>query len=127
MSQDTTLRRAHLKRLIERPKDELPAQALHDQLNTHRGASEIDLQVVFEHAHSQMKAQLEEYAKALEASLAAVRRDVDARVESLGWDGEDGGPGTQGLRDKIEELVKQRWAVEGMTKRVVAGSKEGGG
>ena len=127
MSQDTSLRRAHLKRLVERPNSEVSPPALHEQLNTTRGASEIDLQVVFEHAHSQMKAQLDEYSKALEASLAAVRKDVDARVESLGWDGEDGGPGTQGLRDKIEELVKQRWAVEAMTKRTVASSKSGGG
>ena len=124
MSQDTSLRRAHLKRLVERPESEVPPQALHDQLNTNRGASEIDLQVVFEHAHAQMKAQLEQYAKALEASLAAVRKSVDLRVESLGWDGEDGGPGTQELRDKIEELVKQRWAVEGMMRKT---TEEGGG
>ena len=75
-----------------------------------------------------MKAQLDEYSQVLEAALAAVRRDVDARVESLGWDGEDGGPGTQGLRDRIEELVRQRWAVEGMVRRMGAGaSKEGEG
>ena len=127
MSQDTSLRRAHLKRLVERPESEVPPQALHDQLNTNRGASEIDLQAVFEHAHAQMKAQLDAYAKALEASLVAVRKSVDLRVESLGWDGEDGGPGTQGMRDGIEELVRQRWAVEGMRKTIEERAAEGGG
>ncbi|KAK5130580.1 hypothetical protein LTR08_001899 [Meristemomyces frigidus] len=127
MSQDTSLRRAHLRRLVERPASEVPPQALHEQLNTNRGASEIDLQAVYEHAHAQMKTQLEEYTKALEASLTAVKKDVDLRVESLGWDGEDGGPGTQGLKDKIEELVKQRWAVEAMAKKTEEGFKVGGG
>ncbi|KAK5128682.1 hypothetical protein LTR85_000015 [Meristemomyces frigidus] len=119
MSREAAARRTQLKKLTEGVESDFtPATALLNQLSSVQGASETELHEVFRHAHGKLTEQMKAYTKALDSFVLAVTAMIDQKVENLGWDGEDGGPGTQGMRDKIFELVKERWMLERMTKRL---------
>ena len=115
MSKEAETRRIALKRLVDQPQSDFskPDELL-AEINSIKGASQTDLLVTYEHANVMMKEQLKRFIYAADTVLEGVKQEVDASVKGS-WDGSNV-LGTQEMRDRIFEAVKQRWVLEKMVK-----------
>lgn len=81
-----------------------------EEINSVQGASQTDILTALQHASAMMRDQLKRFTEIADAMLEAAKEKVETSSQES-WDGSNM-LGTQDMRERIFETVKQRWLLE---------------